>query len=256
MLDIEKIAIEAVKNALNSDALKESIEKKITETITSEITDSFRTYSPFGKAFESAIKEQMKIDLDNIGFMEYNHFVATTIKQKFMDQLGKPTEEQIGNMVNEVLQLQPETVSLESILEDWRQSKSDYDHDSCGQFGFFVTRGSKSYENGQITFHFDEENDRMFSSGSKSAEDCDYSFTISMDTKKVIGFNLGCGGKKDDARVRAWRHRIESNFFKMYASGTVIDLGDYDDVIMEMAPGTECDAEEIGVDNCYPWYEG
>ncbi|MFI3273268.1 hypothetical protein [Vibrio sp.] len=52
MLDLEKIALDAVTNALNSDSLKESIEKKITETIEKEITDMFRSYSDFGKSFE------------------------------------------------------------------------------------------------------------------------------------------------------------------------------------------------------------
>lgn len=253
MLNLEQIAIDAVKNVMNSDALKEAIEKKITETITSEITDTFRSYSPFAKAFEAAIKEQMKIDLDNIGFMEYNHFVATTIKKKFMDQLGKPTEEQIGNMVNEVLQLQAETVTLESILDDWRNSKTEYDPNQPERFAFFVSRGKDSWNNGKITFHFDEDSVLGYSSERK-ASNCDYSLTISMDTKKVIGFDLGCGGSKDDAKIKRWRHALESNFFRMYASGTVIDLENYEDLIIEMMPGDVFSANDIDADSAYTWF--
>ncbi|QKN84445.1 hypothetical protein MARILYN_37 [Vibrio phage Marilyn] len=256
MLDLEKIAIEAVKNTLNSDALKESLEKKIEETITSELQNQFRSYSDFGKAFEKAIKDQMKIDLDNIGFTEYNHYVATTIKQKFSERINKPTENQIENMVNEVMTLESDVVTLESIIEKMRKGKEEYEHDSCGRFAFFATRGSDSWNNGKITFHYDDEEEGSFSTRSKRPSDCAFSFTISMETKKVIGFNLGSFGDTDTARVRTWRHDVESMFFRMYAIGSVIDLGDYEDSIMELAPGEEWDADDLDIDNCYPWYEG
>lgn len=256
MLNIEQVAIEAVKNALNSESLKEIVEKKITETIEREVSDQFRTYSDFGKAFETAIKEQMKIDLDNIGFTEYNHFVATTIKNKFKAQLGKPLENQVDNLINEVLKLESDTVTLDSIIEDWRKAKSEYDQDSCGQFAFFVVRGADSWDNGQLTFYFDEDLEKSYSQRSKRPSDCEASFTISMDTKKVIRFNLGFAGDSETPQVRTWRHCVESKFFRMYATGSVIDLGDYEDAIMELTPGGEFDADDLDIDTCYEWYEG
>lgn len=256
MLNIEQIAIEAVKNTLNSDSLKEVIEAQIQETITRELKDQFRTYSGFGKALEAAVKEQMKIDLDNIGFTEYNHFVATTIKNKFAEQIGKTTENQIENMINEVLRLESDVITLDSIIEKFRNAKSDYDHDSCGQFAFFITRGGDSWNNGQLTFHFDDELERSFSTERKRPSDCEASFTISMDTKKVTGFNLGRWGDTNEPKVKAWRHDVESMFFRMYATGSVIDLGDHEEAIMEMGPGCEWDADDLDIDTYYPWYEG
>lgn len=255
MINIEKIAIEAVKNTLNSDSLKEAIETRIQEAITSKLEDQFRTYSDFGRAIESAIKEQMKIDLDNIGFTEYNHFVATTIKNKFAEQANKASENQIENMINEVLRLESDVVTLDSIIEKFRNAKSDYDHDSCGRFAFFVTRGGDSWNNGRLTFHFDSELEKSFSTSRKRASDCETSFTISMDTKKVIGFNLGHYGNTNTPEVKTWRHDVQSMFFRMYATGSVIDLGDYEDAIMEMTPGEERDADDLDIDNCYPWFE-
>lgn len=257
MLNIEKIAIEAVKNALNSEALQKSIEEKITETITRELTDQFRSYSEFGKAFDAAIKENMKIDLDNVGFMEYNHFVATTIKDKFKSQLSKPTENQIENMINDVIQLQPETVSLDDIVQKLKDAKSEYEHDHSGSFALWVTRGSESYNNGKLTIHFDEDSTIGWAGDKeKQPKDCGYSFEIDMNTKKVIGFNLGHRGNTGTATVKAWRHCVESSFFKMYATGSKIDLGDYEESIMEMAPGDELSGyDDLDIDTSYEWHE-
>ncbi|MGF1727035.1 hypothetical protein [Photobacterium nomapromontoriensis] len=258
MLDLEKIALNAVTTALNSDSLKESIEKKITETIEREITDMFRSYSDFGKSFEKALKEKMMLNLDELNFTNYNHWLTVTIKERFKAHTERPTFEQIDNMLKEIMPVADAKVSLESLIEDLRKSKSDYDSDSSGRFAVCFNR-AEGYSAKYITIGFDDEYEKSsysYSSGqAKETKDCECSIKVDISTHKVVGFDMRHYGNTDTAKVKTWKHNFESTVFHLYAAGSVIDLGDYLEAFNNMQEGDNLDVDGLDIDNSYEWNE-
>lgn len=254
MLNLEQVAINAVSKVLSSDELKQTVESSVEKTITSIMKDTFREYSDFGKAFKKAIEEQMKVDLDNVGFLEYNHFVAATIKDRFKAQTEGPTFNQIDEMLKGIIGSAAPVVTIDNLVDDLKKQKEEYDQGHCGQFALIFSRGADSWDNGKIKINFHKDKE-MYISTERSAKHCDSSITISMDTKKVIGFDMGYQGDTDKAKLTTYRHDFESKLFRMYATGTVIDLGDYGESIMEIMPGEELSAYDIDIDTSYDWHE-
>ena len=257
MLDLEKIALDAVTNALNSDSLKESIEKKITETIEKEITDMFRSYSDFGKSFENALKEKMMLNVDELNFTNYNHWLAVTIKERFKAHTERPTFEQIDKMLKDIMPVAAAKVSLDELIEDLRKSKDEYDSSHSGRFAVCFSR-DKGYFAKYITIGFDEEYEKGGYNYSrnltKEAKDCECSIKVDISSHKVVGFDMGIVNS-DTAKVKTWKHDFESKLFHLYAAGSVIELGDHLEAFNNMQEGDSLDADELDIENSYEWHE-
>lgn len=254
MLNLEKIAINAVTNALNSDELKQTIESRIEKTITSVLHESFHEYSDFGRDFKEAVKNEMKLDLESVGFLEYNHFVAATIKDRFKAQTESATFNQVDEMLKSIIGSAAPVVTIDSLVDDMKKQKEDHDDSHCGQFALIFSRGANSWDNGKIKISFDDDRE-MYDGRDNRAGDCRSSITVSMETKKVIGFDMGHQGNTEKAKITTYNHNFESKLFRMYATGTVIDFGDHDESIMEMTPGDELSADEFDIDTSYDWHE-
>lgn len=254
MLNLEKIAINAVTNVLNSDELKQTIEARIEKTITSVLHESFQEYSDFGRDFKEAVKKEMKLDLDNVGFLEYNHFVAATIKDRFKAQTESATFNQIDEMLKKIIGGAAPVVTIDDLVDDLQKQRDEYSDRHCGQFALIFSRGADSWNNGEIKISFDDDKE-MYDGRDNTAKHCRSSITVSMETKKVIGFDMGHQGNTEKAKVTTYRHNFESKLFRMYATGTVIDFGEYDEPIMEMTPGEEMSATDMDIDTSYPWHE-
>ncbi|MBY3789538.1 hypothetical protein HPQ32_14010 [Photobacterium carnosum] len=256
MLNLEQIAINAVKKALNSDSLKESIEKKITETIESEITYMFRSYSDFGKSFEKAVQEKMMLNVDELNFTNYNHWLAVTIKERFKAHTERPTFNQIDTMLNEIMPVSAIQVSLDDLIDGLRNSKDKYDSDHSGRFAVCFSRNSGCLAK-YITIGFDEEFKKgghgYSSDNPKTASDCSYSIKVDISSHKVVGFDMGYRGNTDSAKIITWKHDFESKLFNMYAAGSVIDLGDYLEAFNNMQEGDDLNADDLGIEYSYKW---
>ncbi|MCG3884141.1 hypothetical protein I3271_05525 [Photobacterium leiognathi] len=256
MLNLEQIAINAVSNALNSDALKAAIENKITETIEKEVTDMFRSYSDFGKTFEKTLKEKLQLDVDQLNFTNYNHWLAVTIKERFQAHIEKPTFNQIDNMLNEIMPIAAPQLSLDDLIESLRKSKDEYDSSHCGRFAVCFGRDT-GYSAKYITIAFDEDFEkRSFRTSfntNKKASDCEYSIRVDISSHKVVGFDIGYQGDTDKAKVTTYKRDFQSKLFNMYAAGTVIDLGDYLESFNNMQEGDELDADDLDIENSYEW---
>lgn len=255
MLNIEQIAIDAVKNTLNSDKLKEGLEKRIEETITSELKDFFCSYSDFGKAFEQALKDQLKLDINNLGLPEYNHFITTTIRERFDKHMEGPAINQIDNMLNQICPTTGETYKFDDILEKLRSSK-EYESDHSGRFALCFKRHPESWRSEHLNIGFDKDADGGYSylsSSTKDFDDCSCSLKVEIKTGKVVGFDMGYQGSDETAKVRTYKHDFESLLFRLYASGSVIDFGDLKGRVLEIGEGEELTGYDLDIHTDYEW---
>ena len=255
MLNIEQIAIDAVKNTLASDELKETIEKKIEATITSQMSDFFRSYSDFGKAFEQVLKDQLKLDMSNIGILEYNHFITATIRDRFNKHIEGPVINQVDTLLNEICPTASETVQFDDLVTMLKDGVTDYESDHSGRFTICFKRDQESWNSSYISIGFDgeAESSGYRSTGEKSFSDCEDSIKVDIKTRKVIGFNIGYKGNDGEATVIAHKLGFDSYLFRMYATGSVIDFGSIHDQVMELGEGEEVTAYDMDIDTGYDW---
>ncbi|MEZ8852274.1 hypothetical protein AB6E22_14385 [Vibrio cyclitrophicus] len=255
MLNIEQIATNAVKNTLASAELQEAIEKKIEETITSELTDFFRSYSDFGKAFQDTLKSQLKLDMDNLGILEYNHFITTTIRERFNKHIEAPVVNQIDTLLNEICPTASETVQFDDLITMLKDGITDYQPDHSGSFAVCFKREDRSWNSSYISIGFDEDSatSSYLSTGDKSFNECRNTIQVDIKTRKVIGFNIGYQGNDSKAKVTTFKRDFESHLFRMYATGSVIDFGDIHDQFMELGEGDEVTAYDMDIETEYDW---
>ncbi|PTO77591.1 hypothetical protein [Vibrio splendidus] len=255
MLNIEQIATNAVKNTLASAELQEAIEKKIEETITSELTDFFRSYSDFGKAFKGALKDQLKLDMDNLGILEYNHFITTTIRERFNKHIEGPVVNQVDTLLNEICPTAGETVQFDDLITMLKDGITDYQPDHSGSFAVCFKREDRSWNSSYISIGFDEDSatSSYLSTGDKSFNECRNTIQVDIKTRKVIGFNIGYQGNDSKAKVTTFKRDFESHLFRMYATGSVIDFGDIHDQFMELGEGDEVTAYDMDIETEYDW---
>ena len=255
MLNIEQIATNAVKNTLASAELQEAIEKKIEETITSELTDFFRSYSDFGKAFQDTLKSQLKLDMDNLGILEYNHFITTTIRERFNKHIEGPVVNQVDTLLNEICPTAGETVQFDDLITMLKDGITDYQPDHSGSFAVCFKREDRSWNSSYISIGFDEDSatSSYLSTGDKSFNECRNTIQVDIKTRKVIGFNIGYQGNDSKAKVTTFKRDFESHLFRMYATGSVIDFGDIHDQVMEIGKGEEISAYDMDIETEYDW---
>lgn len=255
MLNIEQIAINAVKNTLASDELKGAIEQKIEETITSQLSSFFRSYSDFGKSFEAALNDQLKLDMSNVGILEYNHFITTTLRERFNKHIEGPAINQIDTLIGEICPTASEVVEFDDLVEKLRDSKSEYEDSHSGRFSVCFMRREESWRSDELNIGFDEESRRGYSGhgSEKKFSDCSCSIRVNLKTRKVVGFDIGYQGSDSKAKLTTFKRDFESFLFRLYASGSVIDFGDITDAVMEIAEGEETNAYNLDMDTGYEW---
>ncbi|PTO69296.1 hypothetical protein [Vibrio splendidus] len=255
MLNIEQIATNAVKNTLASAELQEAIEKKIEETITSELTDFFRSYSDFGKAFQDTLKSQLKLDMDNLGILEYNHFITTTIRERFNKHIEGPVINQVDTLLNEICPTAGETVQFDDLITMLKGGITDHECDHSGRFMVCFKRENENWNSSFISIGFDgeAESDSYRSNENKRFSECRASIEVDINTRKVIGFDISSQGSSKKAKVITFKRDFESYLFRMYATGSVIDFGDIQDQVMEIGKGEEISAYDMDIETGYDW---
>lgn len=63
------------------------------------------------------------LNVDELNFTNYNHWLAVTIKERFKAHTERPTFEQIDKMLNDIMPVAAAKVSLDELIEDLRKSK-------------------------------------------------------------------------------------------------------------------------------------
>ena len=80
-MDINNLIKETIKNMDLETIIKDKTEKVIKETIEETISSNFRSYSDFGKELKEKMTKELRINLDEIKFNEYNQVIIDLLKQ-------------------------------------------------------------------------------------------------------------------------------------------------------------------------------
>lgn len=132
--------------ALISAAAEQAVKKSVDE--------AFSRYSDFSKSVENALKENIKVDIGDLGIGGYNDLVAKIIKSKLGDFFEKTATKQICESMDLLLKEFPSTIKTSEIADMFRKRCAE--ENESGEFTFILSRNESIGLGGYFDIYLDE----------------------------------------------------------------------------------------------------
>ncbi len=214
-MDLNKLVNNAMAEIQESGFVEQVVKKQLESTISSIISDLFRSYGTFGETLKKQIEEQLNIDFGNLNIAGYNQLVLNAVKEKLDEAIHIEGVQKIKKSMDEILGDPLKEIKLSELVEMMKNEKSEWDDDHDDEVTVDIdNRGSL------IFIGLDEEE-------GKSRYSCKYNLSVRQDGSINT---VGIEGKEFNNKViMGGLHGFEETLFKMYVSGTKI-IVDEDDV--------------------------
>jgi hypothetical protein len=222
-MNLEETVQEQLDLIVSAGKVQEIIKAQLEKTLQSIISDALTSYGDFGKELKLVVNDALKINLSNVGVLEYNKIVTDIVKSEldkslFASVIG-PIQSQLSSYITD---LEKTEWKLSEVIEKFTQSlKQD---SSEGEITLIVTDTSYGYRH----IYFDEKAD-------KEKYQCAYQLDVNKDNK-VYSFTAGAYSKVEkDIRIKPVLGSFDAFLFKLYAMECVVVIDE-----------SECETE---------WYE-
>jgi len=119
MQELKQLVSQAFDKIVASGAIEQAIEKQLTETITSVVTDQLRGYSDFGKAVKEQVSAALAVDLSQAGLPTYGHLVTEIIRRRVDASMRGQFAAQLESDIAALLEPAPSEITLEALIEEF-----------------------------------------------------------------------------------------------------------------------------------------
>lgn len=123
--EIEK----ATQAYLESDKLKEHIQAKAEKMINELVDDSFGYFGGIKKTVEEAMKNEIHINIKELGLSGFNTFITDVIKEKLNKSMRAEAEKRIGEEMEKILTPIDKVVSIQTLKEELLAAAETYSLD-------------------------------------------------------------------------------------------------------------------------------
>lgn len=137
MKELEEAVVKAFRGMVASGKLEETIGALIERTVSEILSESLRSYSPFGKALAEQVKGELNVDLSRLGLGGYNTIVLEVVKHKLAQVIDTTWKPQLERSIEDLLRGAPAQVKVSAMLDQLRQDYEDdarsdeWDHATC-----------------------------------------------------------------------------------------------------------------------------
>lgn len=208
--DAVKVAFD---NIVASGAIEAAIEEQIGKAVTSAIKDQIGGYnSDFSKKINERVKALIDVNLDEIDLPSYRQLIADIIKKRVGAVMTTEFTEKLDKDISELLQPAPAEITLENLLEEFKDSKKDAHNAyelSGNRFTLIIERNERL--DGYMDVYLDEE-------PHKEKYSCDIHLRIK-DAGEVWGLKLNGDDLKSKIFVGPM-FNFEKRLFQMYTAKT------------------------------------
>lgn len=228
MQDLQNAVSAKFAEIAASGAIEAMIEKQLTETISSIIKDSLRSYSDFGKGIEQAVKKAVNVDLARLELPGYNDLILKLIQRQVSAQMENAMATQIEEQMRDLLSSPPTEIKLSDLLKEFIEHEaSDCVCDTPDRISLHVEKRSDGYTH--IYFDKDE---------NKSEYSCAFALHVTPDGK-VYSLKIDEENPKKKLFAGPF-YNVERRIFQLYAAGTrlIVD-GDSEDDFDTSYPGRD-----------------
>jgi len=123
MQTADQLLADAIKTINIDEIFQKELREQIAVTVRKTIKDSLGTYSPFSKALDAAIEEQMKFDPKRLTLPEYSNFVVLQCEQVIKDLMTEERGKIIQKTMRDKLAPNLETeIEFEKIMDEIKSS--------------------------------------------------------------------------------------------------------------------------------------
>lgn len=213
--ELEAAVTSAFRNMVDSGAIQAIIEKKLSETVDSILSDSLRSYSEFGKKLRASVESALNVDLSDLGLPGYNEMVLEVVRRKISERLFITGKEKIERDMEELLgSSAPAEITLSKLVEDFIDFVKEDTREEYGRVTVIVDPLSK---HGYRHIYFDND-------GDKEKYSCRH--RIMLDNEGVP-FSVRIDGLEVGKALFSGRMTgFEKTLFQMYATKAKIIVDD------------------------------
>lgn len=221
---MQSLVLDSFQRLEGDGTLAQIVDKQVQETMKRVVSDALSSYSPFGKALEERIKEQVMIDFKSLDLPSYTNLMLQIIEKTYMDSAKESGIDEVAKRVRELFGTDaPKTVKLSDLIKLMRD-----DHHG------------EEWEEHKMTLHVDDRDHcifiRMDSEENMKPYECEYSLTVYRDREtKECTIN---GVEVKSSRTKTWgtglclgsnRRNLETMLVNSFMRGCVIEIDADDD---------------------------
>ena len=219
-MDIKQEVETQLQKVIDNGTLSTIIEKQITATCTSLVTDMFRDYSEFGKELKKTLQEKLKINLNELNIPAYTLVVCRAIEEA-TDGVLEQVKGQVKKHVSDVLELpEKQDWKLSEIVKIYRGLEDDHDADEL-----IVEVEDSSYSS-----HWVKIGKKVSKTYSwESTRDQEYEIRMLIDSKTKVLHNVWYKENMINPRKnKVYKHDIEMLLAKLWMNECTIELDEDD----------------------------
>jgi hypothetical protein len=223
--EIEK----ATQAYLESDKLKEHIQVKAEKMINELVDDSFGYFGGIKKTVEEAMKDEIHINIKELGLSGFNTFITDVIKEKLNKSMRAEAEKRIGEEMEKILTPIDKVVSIQTLKEELLAAADTHDLFCGNDVTLDMLDGNGGYgENDVFTLLFNKpDNDKykwvtiyVDTEPNKKEYECEYVLSVH---KNFTSFKQQSREIKATDKVMNRDYGFEDFIYRMYLNGSTID---------------------------------
>lgn len=186
-MDINTEIKKATQAYLESDKLKEHIQAKAEKMINELVDDSFCYFGGIKKTVEEAMKNEIHINIEELGLSGFNTFITDVIKEKLNKSIRAEAERRIGEEMEKILTPIDKVVSIQTLKEELLSAADTYNLDICGDVTLDMLDGDGGYSESDVfTLLFVKPDNERYKwvtiyadlKPNKSEYECEYEFVV------------------------------------------------------------------------------
>lgn len=161
MNELKEAVSRAFDSVVASGAIEQAIEKQVGEAVTAAIREQFSAYGDFSKAVKAKVATLVGVNLDHIDLPSYRDLVSKIIQARVGAVMTEQFTEKLGRDLDELLAPAPAEITLEALLKEFIESKSDeWNISQLRECEFTLVIDRSENCKGYVSIYLDEDADQ------------------------------------------------------------------------------------------------